>query len=76
MAPSDQTLLQQFVRARSSEAFDQLVQRHAGMVHGSILRKVRDPALADDATQAVFLVLIQKAPTLAGRAHGLGRLAF
>ncbi len=67
MKPTDQALLQQFIRTRSGTAFDQLVQRHAGIVHSSILRQVRNPALAEDATQAVFLVLAQKAPTLADR---------
>src|SRR5579862_7243482 len=67
MPASDQILLRQFVRTRSQAAFDQLVRRHGGLVHASILRKVRDRSLAEDATQAVFLVLAQKAPALVDR---------
>ncbi len=65
MPPTDKILLQEFAVTRSPSAFDQIAVRHGGMVYASILRTVRNRNLAEEATQAVFLVLAQKAGTLA-----------
>src|SRR5581483_1074231 len=57
----DRDLLDRFVRGGSSAAFEQLVARHAGWVFAAAQRQLRDRQLAEDAPQAVFLLLCQKA---------------
>jgi len=49
---------------RSEEAFRNLVERYSPMVYRTCIRRLREPNLAEDAVQAVFLVLAQKAGTL------------
>ncbi|MBN9688869.1 MAG: sigma-70 family RNA polymerase sigma factor [Verrucomicrobia bacterium] len=60
----DRELLQRWVAERSEAAFADLVRRHIGLVYGSAMRQVRDPELARDITQAVFVLLAQKAASL------------
>src|SRR4051795_5774048 len=57
----DLELLREYSQRGSEDAFRALVERHAGMVHGAALRMVRDAALAQDITQAVFILLARKA---------------
>ncbi|MGA2556617.1 MAG: sigma-70 family RNA polymerase sigma factor, partial [Verrucomicrobiota bacterium] len=63
----DIALLRQFAAQRSEAAFDQLVSRHAGFVHSAALRQVRDPQWAAEITQAVFLILAQKAARISDK---------
>ncbi len=58
---SDSDLLAAFVDDRDPEAFATLVRRHGPMVLGVCRRVGRDPDAADDAFQAVFLVLARRA---------------
>ena len=61
---NDWELLQSWVQQRSDAAFTELVSRHLDLVYASALRQVREPELARDVSQAVFLALAQKAPRL------------
>lgn len=58
----DHALLRRYVETGSEDAFTQIVLRHSRWIHGICRRALHDPHLAEDATQAVFLLLSRKAP--------------
>lgn len=60
----DMQLLEEYARTGSEAAFSTLVNRHIDWVYSICLRSVRDRHLAEDVTQAVFLLLSQKAGTM------------
>jgi RNA polymerase sigma factor (sigma-70 family) len=68
-SPDDQALLGEFVRHGSQQAFRALVERYAGLVFSSACRQVRgDEHLAEDVTQAVFIVLARRAGSISDAA--------
>ena len=60
----DRQLLQRFVRDNSQEAFSALTARYLNLVYAVCRREIGDADAAEDVTQAVFLVLARKAPSL------------
>lgn len=65
-ACSDHDLLKAFIGERSQSAFAALVDRHGGLVMGVCRRILNHSQDAEDAFQATFLVLAQRARTLTG----------
>jgi uncharacterized protein (TIGR03435 family) len=57
----DLALLRDYAENHSETAFAELVSRYVDFVHSAALRQVRDPVLAEEITQAVFIILAQKA---------------
>src|SRR5215216_7668576 len=60
----DASLLKDYVETASQEAFGQLVSKHINFVFAAALRNVHDRHVAEEITQAVFIVLARKASTL------------
>jgi len=60
----DRLLLQRFVKDNSQEAFAALTARYLNLVYAVCRRELADADTAEDVTQAVFLILARKAPSL------------
>ena len=66
---SDMELMQEYAGRHSQPAFAELVERHINLVYSVALRYVTNPQDAEDATQAVFIILAQKRRACGKDAH-------
>lgn len=65
MNPNDRDLLRKFAENHDEASFRELVERRLGFVYAVNLRRLRNPHLAQEATQSVFIALAQKAEKVA-----------
>src|ERR1022692_860970 len=71
---NDMALIRQYADRGSESAFTDLVHRHIHLVYSVAFRYVGNSPDAQDVTQAVFIILAKKAPSLRHRATLTGWL--
>jgi RNA polymerase sigma factor (sigma-70 family) len=64
---SDRELLERFVASRDRTVLEALVRRHGGLVLAACRQVLAEPADVEDAFQATFLLLLQKAGSVQWR---------
>ena len=67
MANDDMELVRDYAVHGSEPAFETLVTRYINLVYSSAIRQLRDPHLAEEITQVVFILLARKAGKLGPR---------
>lgn len=61
----DLELLAEYARSRSHETFARVAERYIDLIYSAALRQTRDPHVAEDVTQAVLIILMNKSGKLA-----------
>jgi uncharacterized protein (TIGR03435 family) len=67
MSDDDMELVREYATCQSEQAFETLVTRYVNLVYSTALRQTRDPHLAEEITQAVFIILARKADSLGAK---------
>ena len=56
--------IKEYAETGSQQAFSELVERYTGLVYSVCMRRLGDHHLAEEGTQAVFIALARKAPSI------------
>ena len=64
MMNEDMALVREYAATQSEQAFETLASRYLNLVYSAALRQVGNPQLAEEVTQAVFIILARKAKSL------------
>src|ERR1700690_1316921 len=67
MMNDDMALVREYAASQSETAFETLVGRPVNLVYSAALRQVRDPHLAEEISQAAFVIPARKAGSLGSK---------